>query len=259
MAKSEDFRAGSTVASEEPPTVGARSANRAAPTRIDRAVPEYVVPAHAEERERVGGPDIRSEEEDAIYPGATEEPEPTPPRAPKPTGSLVGRDLAALLLRLALGAFLVVRGAQELFGWFGGSGGLSLASQLEKLGYHSFSSAATAVSIAELVIGVLLVLGLFTEWACGALLTLSIVAVLGQHRLGSGLLARPGTGLGAELPGLEVVGGLGVLAVVLALLGAGRLALDSGRFWSRAPLLTALVALALGAALGILLIQPQLA
>jgi len=45
---------------------------------------------------------------------------------------------------------------------------------------------------------------------------------------------------------------------VLALLGAGRLSLDHNRFWARAPLVTAVVALLAGAALGAALIQPQL-
>lgn len=170
----------------------------------------------------------------------------------------VGADLAALVLRLVLGAFLLVRGTQQVFGWFGGQGSATLASQLELLGYHSVDTAARTVSVIEIVVGALLVLGLFTQWACGATLTISIVASLAQHRLGSGLLSRPGTGLAAEIPGLEIVGGLAVLAVVLALLGAGRLSLDRHRAWTRAPLITAAVALLLGVAAAVLLIQPQL-
>ena len=212
-----------------------------------RAVPEYIPPA-------------QPEQEAPIYPGSEDDESPeTIPEAQTRRGSRIGADLASLVLRWALGSLLVVRGTQELFGWFGGPGGLTLAAQLERLGYQSFATEATAVSVAEIVIGAMLIVGLFTEWACGGLLALSVVAVLAQHRLGSGLLSRPGTGLGANVPGLEVVAGLGVLAVVLALLGAGRLSLDHDRFWRRAPLVTAVIALLLGAAVGAVLIQPQLA
>ncbi|MEO9223015.1 MAG: DoxX family protein [Mycobacteriaceae bacterium] len=212
-----------------------------------RAVPEYIPPAEPAQ-------------EAPIYPGSEDDEAPEAiPGAPTRRGSHIGADLASLVLRWALGSLLVVRGTQELFGWFGGQGGLTLAAQLDRLGYQGFATEATAVSVAEIVIGVLLILGLFTEWACGGLLALSVVAVLAQHRLGSPPLSRPGTGLGADVPGLEVVVGLGVLAVALALLGAGRLSLDRNRFWSRAPLVTAVIALLVGAAAGVVLIQPQLA
>ncbi len=211
-----------------------------------RALPEYIPPA-------------QPEQEAPIYPGSVDDeaPEAIPVAQPR-RGSHVGVDLASLVLRWTLGSLLVVRGTQELFGWFGGQGGVTLAAQLERLGYQGFATEATAVSVAEVVIGAMLIVGLFTEWASGGLLALSVVAVLAQHRLGSGLLSRPGTGLGADVPGLEVVAGLGVLAVVLALIGAGRLSLDRNRFWSRAPLVTAVIALLLGAAAGAVLIQPQL-
>ncbi|MDQ2789967.1 MAG: DoxX family protein [Actinomycetota bacterium] len=241
--------------SDEPATVAIDTRERAGSTTVRRAVPQYIAPAEPED-------------EAPIYPGSTEldddaggdsdaaaDSDAPGPRRRSP----LGPDLAALVLRWALGAFLIVRGTQELFGWFGGQGGVTLASQLQRLGYQSFATEATAVAVAELVIGGLLVLGLLTEWACGGLLALSVVAVLAQHRMGSGLLAHPGTGLGATVPGLELVGGLGILAVVLALLGAGRLSLDRNRFWARAPLVTAVLALVIGAAVGAVLIQPQLA
>ncbi len=235
--------------SDEPATVAIDTRERAGSTTVRRAVPRYIAPAEPED-------------EAPIYPGSTELGEdeavgdigaPGPRRR-----SPLGPDLAALVLRWALGAFLIVRGTQELFGWFGGQGGVTLASQLGRLGYQNFTTEATAVAVAELVIGGLLVLGLLTEWACGGLLALSVVAVLAQHRMGSGLLSHPGTGLGATVPGLELVGGLSVLAVVLVLLGAGRLSLDRNRFWTRAPLVTGVLALLIGAAVGAVLIQPQL-
>lgn len=235
--------------SDESATVAIDTRERAGSTTVRRAVPRYIAPAEPED-------------EAPIYPGSTELGEdeavgdigaPGPRRR-----SPLGPDLAALVLRWALGAFLIVRGTQELFGWFGGQGGVTLASQLGRLGYQNITTEATAVAVAELVIGGLLVLGLLTEWACGGLLALSVVAVLAQHRMGSGLLSHPGTGLGATVPGLELVGGLGVLAVVLALLGAGRLSLDRNRFWTRAPLVTGVLALLIGAAVGAVLIQPQL-
>ncbi len=215
-------------------------------TWVDRAAPAYIPAAATEDQSPLHsfGSDA-DEDEPALIPDGRRRPR-------------VGSDLAALVLRCAVGALLIVRGTQVLFGWFGGQGGLTLASQLERLGYQSFGAEATFVGAAEVVIGVLLVLGLLTEWACGGLLALSVVAVLAQHRMGSGVLSRPGSGIGASVQGLEVVGGLSVLAVVLALLGAGRLSLDHNRFWARAPLVTAVVALLAGAALGAALIQPQL-
>jgi len=236
--------------SDEPATVAIDTRERAGSTTVRRAVPRYIAPAEPED-------------EAPIYPGSTEvgvdEDVVGDIDAPGPRRrSPLGPDLAALVLRWALGAFLIVRGTQELFGWFGGQGGVTLASQLGRLGYQNFTTEATAVAVAELVIGGLLVLGLLTEWACGGLLALSVVAVLAQHRMGSGLLSHPGTGIGATVPGLELVGGLGVLAVALALLGAGRLSLDRNRFWTRAPLVTGVLALLIGAAVGAVLIQPQL-
>jgi len=233
--------------SNEPATVAIDTRERAGSTTVRRAVPRYIAPAEPED-------------EAPIYPGSTEvgvdEDAVGDIDAPGPRRrSPLGPDLAALVLRWALGAFLIVRGTQELFG---GQGGVTLASQLGRLGYQNFTTEATAVAVAELVIGGLLVLGLLTEWACGGLLALSVVAVLAQHRMGSGLLSHPGTGVGATVPGLELVGGLGVLAVALALLGAGRLSLDRNRFWTRAPLVTGVLALLIGAAVGAVLIQPQL-
>jgi len=236
--------------SNEPATVAIDTRERAGSTTVRRAVPRYIAPAEPED-------------EAPIYPGSTEvgvdgdavgNIDAPGPRRRSP----LGPDLAALVLRWALGAFLIVRGTQELFGWFGGQGGVTLASQLGRLGYQNFTTEATAVAVAELVIGGLLVLGLLTEWACGGLLALSVVAVVAQHRVGRGLRSHPGTGVGATVPGLELVGGLGVLAVALALLGAGRLSLDRNRFWTRAPLVTGVLALLVGAAVGAVLIQPQL-
>jgi putative oxidoreductase len=254
------------MATEETPTVDqVRLTNVEPPTAafvhadnvgVTRALPEHIGAAEPEDRALEGD---AAEGQAPIYPGVVEGEEPEPVTAPAVrSSSPVGVDLASLILRWALGALLLVRGTQELFGWFGGQGGVTLASQLERLGYDSFATAATAVSIVEVVVGVLLVVGLFTEWACGVLVAISMVAVLAQHRLGSGVLGRPGTGLGADMPGLEVVGGLGVLAVALALLGAGRVSLDRNRYWSKAPLVTALIAIVLGLAAGALLVQPQL-
>jgi putative oxidoreductase len=232
--------------SDQPATVLIDTRADTAAGRSDRAAPAYIAAA-------------TTEDESPLYPFNSDADEGEPVRTPDGRRrSGMGADLAALLLRCAVGALLIVRGTQVLFGWFGGEGGLTLASQLERLGYANFGAEATVVGAAEVVIGVLLVLGLLTEWACGGLLALSVVAVLAQHRMGSGVLAHPGAGIGARVPGLEVVGGLGVLAVVLALLGAGRLSLDHDRFWARAPLVTALLALIAGAALGVVLIQPQL-
>lgn len=239
------------------PATAAAGGDPAGPTRADRAKPEYIEAARPQDQPFEHQP---SEDEVPIYPGGPEREEVVAqPSSTARGGSQVGADLACLVLRCAVGALLVVRGSQELFGWFGGQGGMTLAAQLQELGYHSVTAAATAVGVIEVGIGLLLIVGLLTEWACGGLLALSVVAVLAQHRLGAGLLSRPSTGLGADLPGLEVVGGLGVLAVVLALFGAGRLSLDRNRIWSRFPLITALVALVVGAGLGVLLIQPQLA
>ncbi len=218
-----------------------------APT--ERASPRYIPPASERSELPPIYPGLDDDEIDesaeptsAVAVPVERRTRPSPGLGPSP-----GTALGLLLLRLAVGALVLARGAHQLWGVLGDS--------------HVIEALPTAVSVAELVVGVLLVLGLLTEWASGAVLALVVAAlpeVLEQPRVGVPVIGEPGLGVSVHALGPALLLGLGVLAVALALAGAGRISLDHGRVWTRAPLRTAAVALVLGAAVGAVL-QLQLA
>ena len=125
----------------------------------------------------------------------------------------MGADTAALLLRLVLGAVMVLHGANHLrtlegtTKWFASIG-------LQPARVHALLSGVTEVGA-----GAALVVGLLTSLECAAVVGVMTVAFVTVHRKNGFFIFRPGEGY-------EYVVTLAVAAVSLAALGPGRYSLD---------------------------------
>ncbi len=123
-------------------------------------------------------------------------------------------DLAALLIRLALGPMLIIHGYNKIFG----PGGLTgTAGWFESLGLRPAWLHARVAAVTEIGAGVLVTLGLLTGLAAAAFVGLMLVAALTDHR-GKGYFVFKG--------GHEYVLLVAMVAVGLAALGPGRWSLD---------------------------------
>jgi putative oxidoreductase len=158
-------------------------------------------------------------------------------------------DLGLLILRLVAGVLLGLRGVQTLFA-FGGDPGIDSLEQV--LGsYDAAQVLAIALPVAELVGGVLLLLGLLTP--VGGAVALVSASFMALHYL---------SGSGAEYwpyqldANAQAWAFLAVLGLVLVFTGPGRYAVDAGRGWATRPRasawLWAVIGLAGAAALWIL-------
>jgi putative oxidoreductase len=124
-------------------------------------------------------------------------------------------DAALLLVRLVLGAVMVVHGWNH---WRGGGGITGTAGWFAGLGLRRPRLQAWLSVWTEIGAGALLAVGLFTPLACAAVLSVMLVA---------GLLAHRPHGFFVFKEGYEYVLVLGVLAVALGVWGAGEYAVDS--------------------------------
>jgi putative oxidoreductase len=123
-------------------------------------------------------------------------------------------DLAALVLRLALGPMLVTHGWNKAFG----AGGLAGTTRwFESLGLRPSWMHARVAAATELGAGLLLTLGLLTGLDATALVGLMVVAARTDHR-GKGYFVFKG--------GCEYTVLVAMAAVGLAALGPGNWSLD---------------------------------
>jgi putative oxidoreductase len=129
----------------------------------------------------------------------------------------VDSDLAALLLRAALGAVMVAHGWNHLFGAGGVAG---TARWFASMGLRPPKVHALASGSLELLAGSALLLGLFTALQCAAVVGVMTVALVVAHRRNGFFIFRPGQGW-------EYVAVLIVTAVALAVLGPGAWSLDA--------------------------------
>jgi putative oxidoreductase len=129
-----------------------------------------------------------------------------------------------LVLRLVLGVIFIGHGAQKLFGSFGGPGLKGTAGFFEQLGIKPPYLMAVLAGLAEVVGGILVILGFLTPLATLALIVVMIVAVLTVH-LKNGFFVTNG--------GYEFNLALAGMALTLLIVGAGAYSLDSalGIFW----------------------------
>jgi putative oxidoreductase len=128
----------------------------------------------------------------------------------------VGVDLAALVLRVALGTVMLAHGWNHVF-----RGGKlpGVARWFGSLGFGAPKLQAALASYTELGAGVLLVLGLLTPLAAAAVVGTMLVALIANHRKNGYFIFRPGEGY-------EYVLTLILAAVALACIGGGRFSVD---------------------------------
>ncbi|GAA1861466.1 hypothetical protein GCM10009836_47070 [Pseudonocardia ailaonensis] len=173
-----------------------------------------------------------------------------PPAAPdsdrRPVAWNSGADLGMLLLRLGIGGLFVAHGVQKAFGLWGGLGLGETARILEGQGFSATSILAGVLGFGELILGGLLVLGLFTPLAAAGLLAVKAVAI--TVKWGGPFFAA------AAPNALELDVALAAGLAALLFTGAGRIALDAGRTWQRRPLPWATLFLVLGAAVAVLVL-----
>jgi putative oxidoreductase len=125
-------------------------------------------------------------------------------------------NLALLGLRLILGAVMLAHGINHIFG---GGKIAGTGRWFESLGMKPGPLHAWTASITEIAGGAMLVLGLATPLACAAVIGVMLVALITNHLKNGFFIFRPGEGY-------EYVLTLTVVALCLAMLGAGEWSLD---------------------------------
>lgn len=160
--------------------------------------------------------------------------------APRATASASSAaDWGILLLRLTFGLLMAAHGAQKLFGIFGGNGLTATGKGFAALGYRPGKLFALICGLSESLGGLGLALGLLTPLAAAAVIGVMINAmatVTGAH----GLWEMDG--------GVEYSVSITVVALAIAAVGPGGLALDRFFPWGRGGWGEAAFALGLGGA-----------
>ncbi len=128
------------------------------------------------------------------------------------------RDVALLILRIALGVCFVVHGLGKL-GIVGPGNMAGFSSWLKSLNFPWPELQARAAMVTELVGGTLLALGLGTRLAAFFCCTTMLVAAVLGHKGGGYLITN-------NPPGNEYALNLAVVMVVLILFGPGQYSMD---------------------------------
>ncbi|MGV9411166.1 DoxX family membrane protein [Nocardia sp. NPDC003693] len=147
-------------------------------------------------------------------------------------------DLGLLLLRLMIGGTFIYHGLQKLTGWFNGPGLEGTRDMMESGGWKHPDIAASLLMVGELGGGILIVLGLATPLAAGAVLAVILDAWMWKQGMIPGFQYNAGTQSGVEIDSI-----LAGAAAALILTGPGRLSLDRNRGWATRPFLGSLAAL----------------
>jgi len=142
--------------------------------------------------------------------------------------------LGLLIMRLVVGLTMAAHGAQKLFGWFGGYGLTGTGGFLEQLGFIPGRRIALFAGVAEFAGGLLLALGLATPLAATLIISVMFVAVATVHVK---------HGYFNHNQGFEYNLTLAVVALSLAIMGAGPVSVDgvlhlqdAGPIWGLAAL-----------------------
>ncbi|MGJ4093270.1 DoxX family membrane protein [Corynebacterium macclintockiae] len=145
------------------------------------------------------------------------------------------------LLRVVLGAYLLVRGLQTLFA-FGGDPGLEVfQGQLES--YNFTDILAIGIPVAEIVAGGLLLLGLLTPF--GAAVATVVAGFMTFHNLNGFQGSLWPYGLN---PYVQLWAALTVASISIIFVGPGRISLDRSRGWATRPLASAWIFFVVAAA-----------
>ncbi|MFC9436117.1 DoxX family protein [Nocardia sp. NPDC057030] len=172
--------------------------------------------------------------------------------APTDTGRLRRRngdnrrgtlDFGLFLLRLIVGGVFIYHGLQKLTGWFNGPGLDGTRDMMENGGWDHPTLAAILVTVGEVGGGALLVLGLATPFAAGAVLAVILDAWAWKQGMIPGFQFKAAVPTGVELESI-----LAGTAAVIILTGPGRWAFDRNRGWATRPFAGSFVVLLLAVA-----------
>lgn len=141
-------------------------------------------------------------------------PAPAPAPARSAAHVLLAHDVGLLVIRIGVGLVVAGRGAQHLFGWWGGLGIDKTALLFAQFGYPAPKAMAVIAGLVETFGGLALAVGLLTPLAGAA-----VAATMANAIASSTPLGYFG---GVEFPIL-----IGLGAAGLALSGAGRISLDA--------------------------------
>ncbi|WP_067826977.1 DoxX family membrane protein [Nocardia inohanensis] len=155
-------------------------------------------------------------------------------------------DLGLLLLRLIIGGTFIYHGLQKATGWFHGPGLDGIKTAMENGGWKHVDLSAPLLIAGELGGGILVVLGLATPLAAGAVLAVILDAWMWKQSM------VPGFQYSAKGNSTEIESILAGIATVLILTGPGRLSFDRNRGWASRPYLGSLAALVAAIAAAIL-------
>ncbi|MFI5779255.1 DoxX family protein [Nocardia sp. NPDC051570] len=134
-------------------------------------------------------------------------------------------DLGLLVLRLVVGLTFLYHGLQKLAGWFHGPGLDGTRDMLTQGGWKHGELSSAMLTVAEVGGGVLILLGLATPLAAGAVLA----------SITDAWLWKQGMAPGFQYKTVELESILMALAAVLILTGPGRLSFDRNRGWAVRP------------------------
>lgn len=141
-------------------------------------------------------------------------------RAPRADDRLIlsmsGLDIAAFILRIAVGGTLIAHGYHHAFG---GGKLPGTARWFESIGIRPGHLHALFATVTELAAGVLLILGLLTPLAAAAVVGTMLVALIANHLRNGFFIFRPGEGY-------EYVLNLILAALAVGAAGGGWLSLD---------------------------------
>jgi putative oxidoreductase len=154
------------------------------------------------------------------------------PRADTRRGT---QDLGLLGLRLVIGLTFLYHGLQKLAGWFHGPGLGGTRDMLQHGGWKHVELSASMLTVAEVGGGILIILGLATPLAAGAVLA----------SITDAWLWKEGMAPGFQYKTVELESILAALSAVLILTGPGRLSFDRNRGWATRPMFGSLAVLIL--------------
>jgi putative oxidoreductase len=129
--------------------------------------------------------------------------------------------LGLFLIRLVIGVSFIGHGTQKLFGWFGGYGLEGTGGFFDSIGLKPGKTMALMAGTAQLVGGILFVLGLLTPIAAILIAFTMFIAIVKVHFA---------NGYWATANGYEYNLLILITAIAVALTGPGKYALDTFLF-----------------------------